>query len=202
MKRESIAYLISGTLFGVLVGWIIGSQQAVRVAPAPPPASAAVPNEMPAAPPLDTERAETLRKTAEAQPSNAGVRVELANLFYDAQQYDRAVPWYEAALKLTPKNADVSTDLAFCYFSMGQIERALAQIDQSLVMDPKHVKTLLNQGVIRAFGKSDLRGAADSWQRVIAIAPGSEESKRAQQGLDGIRASHPEVLNSGRGGTR
>jgi len=204
MKRESIVYLISGALFGVLVGWIIGSQQAAPMAPtAPPAASAAAPNEAPAAPPLDMQRVAGLQKTADAEPSNAGVRVQLGNLFYDAQQYDRAAPWYEAALKLTPKDADVSTDLAFCYYAAGQTDRALTQIDRSLEMNPKHAKTLLNQGVIRAFGKSDLRGAAESWQRVIAVAPGTEDAKRAQQGLDGIKASHPEAVGpgSGRGGT-
>jgi hypothetical protein len=29
MKAESVVFAIAGTLFGLIVGWIIGSQQAV-----------------------------------------------------------------------------------------------------------------------------------------------------------------------------
>jgi len=55
MKRESLVYMISGTVFGVLVGWIIGSQQARPAAPglpsAPSAATAAPSSDAP--PPLD-----------------------------------------------------------------------------------------------------------------------------------------------------
>jgi hypothetical protein len=33
MKRESIVFLISGTFFGLIVGWILGSQQTVGPRP-------------------------------------------------------------------------------------------------------------------------------------------------------------------------
>jgi len=201
MKRESVMYLISGTLFGVLVGWIIGSQQAGPGAPArsAAPAAASAPA-APPPPPLDTQRAAALQKTAESQPSNAAARADLANLYYDAQQFESAARWYEAALTLTPNDVDVSTDLAFCYYATNQADRALDQTDRSLAIDPKHAKTLLNQGVFRAFGKQDLRGAAESWQKVIDVAPGTEEARRAQQGLDGIKASHSGTTGAGRGG--
>jgi hypothetical protein len=34
----------------------------------------------------------------------------------------------------------------------------------------RRTKTLLNQGIVRAFGKQDLDGATQSWERLIAIA--------------------------------
>ena len=171
MKRESLVFLISGTVFGLLIGWLIGSQQA---APAAVPPAAAAPSAQtpaaPAAPPLDTQRAAELEKTATAQPTNAKVRVDLADLYFNAERFDQAVPWYEAALKLEPRNVDASTDLGVCYYYTQQDDRALAQFDKSLSLDPKHVKTLFNQGIVRAFGKQDLAGASASWERVIAIA--------------------------------
>ena len=60
----------------------------------------------------------------------------------------------------------------------------------SLSIDPKHVKTLFNQGIVLAFGKQDLQGASDAWQKVIAIAPNSEEGKRAKQIIDGLKSGH------------
>ena len=126
------------------------------------------------------------------------MRVELGNLYFDAERFDLALPWYEAALKLDPKNVDVSTDLAVCYYYPTSIDRALAQLDRSLAIDPKHSKTLLNQGIIRAFGKQDLAGATESWQKVVEIAPDSRRSaQRAQQGLDGLKSAHGATTGGG-----
>lgn len=189
MKRDAVAFALSGTLFGLLVGWIIGSQQAaspptpVAAATAPAPASSA-----PAA--FNATLAADLERQAAAQPASAGVRVQLGNLYFDAERYDQAAPWYEEALKLDPGNTDVSTNLALAYFATTQVDRALAQLDRSLAIDPRNVKALFTQGVVRARGKQDLPGAAESWQRVVDVAPNSKEGQQAQQGLDAIRSAH------------
>lgn len=199
MKRESLAFLVSGVVFGVLVGWIVGSQQgtpAPSTATTPAAAAPAAQGQTtPPPPPLDTQRAAELEKTAKAEPSNAAARVELANLYFNAERFDLAAPWYEAALKLNPKDVNASTDLGVCYYYLQQDDRALTQFEHSLSIDPKHVKTLFNQGIVRAFGKQDLPGASESWEKVIAIAPDSEEGKRAKQIIDGVKSGH-----SGAGG--
>jgi hypothetical protein len=82
---------------------------------------------------------------------------------------------------------------------MGQMDRALAQIDRGLSIDPQHPKALLNQGVNRAFGKQDLVGAAESWEKVVAAAPDSQEAVRARQGLEGLRAAHNAAETAGGG---
>ena len=207
MKRESIVFSLAGMFFGVLVGWILGSQQAGPAAP-PAAAAAATSSAAPAAPspaaapPLDTKRAGELERNATAQPTNAAIRVELADLYFDSERFDLATPWYEAALKIDPNNINASTDLGVCYYYLNQVDRSLAQLDHSLAIDPKHAKTLLNQGIVRAFGKQDFRGAADSWQKVVTLAPGSTEAQQAKQGLDGIKSAHPEIGGGagGRGG--
>lgn len=196
MKRDSLAFALSGVLFGLLVGWIIGSQQGRAPAPAAVPQQAAAASASGGRggtaqpPPFDVARATELERQATAEPRNAAVRTELGNMYFDGERYDRAIAWYEAALKLDDKNVNVSTDLAVAYYYSNQVDRALAQIDYSLKLDSKHLKTLLNQGIIRAFGKSDLAGAQESWQQVVSIAPTSEEGKRAQQGLEGLRSAH------------
>lgn len=195
MKREAIAYAISCTFFGVLIGWILGSQSAAPATAGPPaPAAAAAapasPQGPPPAPPLDVQRASDLERLAKAQPTNAALRIDLGNLYYDAQRFDLAAPWYEAALKINPKDVNASTDLSVCYYEMQQIDRALTQLDVSLAIDPAHPKSLLNQGIVRAFGKRDLKGAQQSWERVLAVAPNSEEAQRAKQGLEGIKSAH------------
>jgi len=193
MTREAVIFGVSGTMFGLLAGWIIGSQQA-RPLPSPQVASQSAPapasqQSSPAPPPLDVKRASALEQEAKSRPTDAKVRADLANLYFDAERFDLAVPWYEAAFKLDNRDINVSTDLAVSYYYTNNADLALKQIDQSLAIDPNHGKTLLNQGIIRAFGKRDLAGAQESWEKVVRVAPNTPEALRAQQGLDGLRAS-------------
>ena len=194
MSRDALAFALAGTFFGLLVGWMIGSQQGRPAAPAVPAAAQAAPaSGGDAAAPFDAQRAAELERQASERPRDAAVRAELGNMHFDAGQYDQAARWYELALAIDPRNVDVSTDLAVAYYYTQQADRALAQLDHSLSVDARHLKTLLNQGIIRAFGKQDLAGAAESWQRVVALAPDSPEGRRAQQGLDGLKAAHAGV---------
>ena len=194
MNRESVVFAISGTMFGLLVGWILGTQQAAGPAAVAAPAgqqSAQLPATPAAPPPLDVQRAAALERQANDESANAAVRVDLGNLYFDAERYDLAISWYEAALKLNPKDVNASTDLAVAYYSSNQIDRALAQFDVSLKIDPSHTKTLLNQGIVRAFGKQDLEGATQSWERLIAMAPNSPEATRAKEASAAIQTAHP-----------
>ena len=74
------------------------------------------------------------------------------------------------------------------YYYTNQADRAVKQFEHSLSIDPKHTKTLLNLGIVKAFGKQDLSGAAAAWERVVALAPDSPEGERAKKALEGLRA--------------
>ena len=194
MPRESVVFGLAGVFFGILVGWIVGSQQGA----APRPASAAVaeraaPSGQSSAAPLDESRAATLAQAAERDPRDVRVRLELGNLFFDAERFEDAVRWYEQALAIEPRNVSASTDLGIAYYYMNQPDRALQQFDRSLAIDPRHTKTLLNLGIVRAFGKDDLEGATQALERVVEYAPDSPEGKRAKQALDSMRNAHPNL---------
>ena len=193
MSKDSLVVGVAGVFFGVLIGWIIGSQQstAPRVGSMAPHQSASAPAQT--APALDESRASALRAAAERDPKDVAARVQLANLYFDAERFDEASRWYEAALSTDPRNVNASTDLGISYYYMNQPDRALAQFDRSLAIDPNHSKTLLNVGIVRAFGKQDLEGAARAWQRVLEVAPNSPEARAAKQALDGVRSAHPDV---------
>jgi len=195
MKPESIAFGIAGVVFGLIAGWIIGSQQTallpgrpplVAEAPSAPTAGAA-----PAAALLDENKIKALTTVAEQQATNAQPRVELGNLYFDAERYTDAIKWYGDALKLAPRDVNVSTDLAVSYYYTNQPDRALQQFDESLKIDPNHAKTLLNLGIVRAFGKQDLSGAEQAWERVIALEPNSPEGQAAKRALDSLKSAHP-----------
>jgi tetratricopeptide (TPR) repeat protein len=194
MKSDAIAFGIAGVAFGLIAGWIIGTQQATlsRV-PAQPAAAASspAPAAAPAAAILDENKVNAFKSVADREPTNPKPRVELGNIYFDAERYDDAIKWYGDALKLDPKDVNVSTDLGVSYYYTNQPDKALAQFDQSLKIDPKHAKTILNVGIVKAFGKQDLDGAQQAWQQVIQLAPDSPEGQAAKRALDSLRSAHP-----------
>jgi cytochrome c-type biogenesis protein CcmH/NrfG len=205
MKAESIVLAVAGAFFGLIVGWVIGSQQVAppQVASAPVAAPLQAQTQAsqpqgtmpPAQPPrpLDEAQAATLQAAAAKSPNDAQVRIELGNLYFDADRYSDAARWYEEALRLDPKNANLSTDLGVSYYYLNQPDRALQQFEHSLSLDPRHAKTMLNQGIVRAFGKQDLAGAVAAWEKLIQVAPTSPEAETAKRALQGIKSAHPNI---------
>jgi cytochrome c-type biogenesis protein CcmH/NrfG len=190
VPKESVVFGLAGVFFGILVGWMIGSQQA-RTPAATTSAPPAAAQQAQTAPPFDQSRATALEATIAANASDVESRVQLGDLYFDAERFADATRWYEDALKINPKHVNASTDLGIAYYYMNQPDRALQQFERSLSIDPKHTKTLLNIGIVRAFGKQDLEGAAKVWQEVVDLAPSSPEAGMARQALQGLRSAHP-----------
>ena len=205
MRSDSIVFAIAGMCFGIILGWVIGTQQAGKqsaavvqmqsapAAPAPAADSQASATRQP--PALDEAKVQQMMTIIKSDPNNAGAHVQLGNVYFDAERYADAIKWYEDGLKLDPKNVDASTDLGVSYYYSNRTDEALKQFDYSLKLNPTHTKTLLNQGIVLAFGKRDLQGATAAWKKVVELAPGSPEALAAGQGLQGIAAA------SGRGAT-
>lgn len=200
MKAESIVFAVAGMCFGVILGWVLGSQQAggrvSAVAPeaqqgSAPPAGGAQPAV------LDEARVQGLLTILESDPRNAGALVQLGNTYFDAQRYPDAIKYYEQALAIDPANVDASTDLGVSYYYSNRPDDALKQFEVSLKRDARHTKTLLNKGIVLAFGKQDLDGASAVWSQVVDIAPGTPEAEAAKRGLDGITASRANAAPAG-----
>jgi cytochrome c-type biogenesis protein CcmH/NrfG len=196
MRADAIVVGIAGSLFGLIIGWVLGTQQAAGTArQAAPVAQAAPASSASATPqpvPIDPERVRALENMAAQNAKDPQPRVQLGNIYFDGEQYAQAITWYEQAIALNPNDPNVSTDLGVAYYYTNQPDRALRQFDHSLTVDPKHIKTLLNVGIVRAFGKQDLQGAAQAWQQVVDIDPNSPEGQAARKGLDGIKSAHPD----------
>jgi len=191
MRSDSIVFAVAGMCFGVILGWVIGVQQAGQTSAA---LTTAVPageaaGGAPQAPPLDEARVQSLMTVIKNDPENAGAALQLANTYFDVQQYAEAITWYEESLRIDPSNPDASTDLGISYYYSGLTDRALEQFDVSLTLDPRHTKTMLNQGMVLAFGRQNLAGAQAAWQQVVTLAPNSPEGQAASQALEGIAAA-------------
>jgi tetratricopeptide (TPR) repeat protein len=212
MKRESWVLGIAGVFFGLLVGWIIATQMvrpAGNLNPAVDAAAASAgggaegqPTQNPTSPnqqgataaPVDEARVRELVAQANQRPKDAAIRAQIGNIYFDAERYADSIKWYEESLAIDPNNADVSTDLGVGYYYTNQTDRALQQFAKSLEVNPKHTKTMLNIGMVKAFGKRDLAGAAEAWKKVVELAPpDSPEGRAARQALDALKQAHPDT---------
>ena len=170
---------IAGILFGVIVGYVIGSGQlqAPGVAAAPASSAAAAPQSTTLVTDADLQ---PYRDSRAQDPKNAGAAAALANKLYDAGRYSDAIPYYQQALTNDPKNVSVSTDLGTAMFYAGRADDALAQLQKSLAIDPQHAQTLFNIGIVKRDGKNDKKGAVEAWERLLASNPGYPEAARVQ----------------------
>ena len=193
MRSDAVAYGIAGILFGLIAGWIIGSQyesqrrQPMSAATAP---AAAAPQAQ-APPPLDEAKVTAFRSAAEREPKNAAPRAQLGDLYFGSERFDEAVKWYEQALALAPSDVRVTSQLAMAYYYTNQTDRALQQLERATKVDPKHAETWLNLGFVRAFGKQDLGGAEQAWQQVIKLAPETPEGQAAKRAIESLKSAHP-----------
>lgn len=193
MRSDAIAYVVAGICFGVILGWVIATQQVRQAARQPVAATSSAQGgatAAPAAPPLDTAREQALTAQLQRNPDDAEATIELANVYFDAERWTDAIRWYEHALELDPDNANASTDLGVSYYNDNQPDRALEQFEHSLKLDPLHTKTLFNKGIVLAFAKEDLNGAVEQWKQVVDLAPGSSEGLAASQLLEGVATAH------------
>ncbi len=192
--RELLVLGVAAACSLSVMGWIIWSERPVPAAALHEPTTAAtaaadaVPE--PEVREVDAERAAALEAAARAAPDDAGVRVSLGDLYFDAQQFETAISWYEEAVAVDPAHVDGNTSLAMSWFHAGDTQRAIETFDRSLEIDAAHPRTLLNLGIVRALGFRDLAGALAAWEQVIVAAPDSREALDARELLDRVGAAH------------
>jgi tetratricopeptide (TPR) repeat protein len=189
MRRESLILGLAVVCSMAIMGWIIWAER-----PVPPVPSAVAPTDTPADEvqmlPLDDARVAELMSAAEADAEDLDARVSLAALYFGAQRFAQAIPWFEEALTLTPDNVEASTNLGISYYYVGSPERAVGQLERSLEIDPTHAQTLVSLGLVKAFGLQDLEGATAAWERALEVAPDSPEARAAREAINRLQAAH------------
>jgi tetratricopeptide (TPR) repeat protein len=128
------------------------------------------------------------QKIAE-DPQNADYRTQIANLYYDLGQYEKAVDFYQQSLDIRPGDPDVETDLAACFNYLGRIDKALETLDRVLQYHPGFPQAMFNKGVVLAYGKKDVQGAIRIWEDLLRLDPAFSQKAELQQKIDQLKAS-------------
>ena len=125
--------------------------------------------------------AESLLAQLQDKPNDADLLYKIGNVYYDAQQYQEAISYYQKTLKQNPNLPDVRTDMATAFYYAGDTDASLKEFDVVLKDNPKHANALFNQGMIRWRGKMDIKGAAESWKKLLAANPDFPRRQEVEQ---------------------
>jgi TPR repeat protein len=205
LKREHVAFLLGGLVFGILFGFGLAHAIANRPgtvaaagegteipSPAGPPAPSQVPSggQVPSgaqggggAPML--AELQRLQQQVRDHPDDAAAWTRIANLYHDAGMYSQAVGFYEQAATLLPGDPNVLTDLGVCYRGAGDPEKALQAFARAEKADPRHWQSLYNQVVVYGLDLKQPAQAQAALRRLEAVnpqAPGLAALKEAVEG--------------------
>ncbi|HTS37199.1 MAG TPA: tetratricopeptide repeat protein [Candidatus Solibacter sp.] len=124
---------------------------------------------------------EPLLEAVTRDPNDYEALVKLANVFYDGQEFQNAIPYYERALAIHPENPDVRTDMGTAYWYMGNADKAIEAMETSLKYRPGHPQTLFNLGWVRWQGKSNPKGAIQAWEQLLKANPDYPQKQQVEQ---------------------
>ena len=123
---------------------------------------------------------EQLRKRVEADSTDSGAMLRLANLLHDGKFMDQAIVYYKKYLVLNEKDPDARVDLGICYFERGDKDRAIAEMRKALTYAPTHQLAHFNLGIVN-LGSGNIDVAIEWFKKCIAIAPQTETARRAEE---------------------
>ncbi len=154
MKLESAVFAVAGMCFGIILGWVIGTQQARSAVPPPRPrpppqrqsAQAGGGNTQRQAPALDEAKVQSLTTILQSDPKNASAALQLANTYFDAERWNDAITWYERTVKLEPSNVDANTDLGVAYYYVNRTDEALGHVRAQPQAGPQAHQDAAQQG--------------------------------------------------------
>jgi tetratricopeptide (TPR) repeat protein len=188
MRRDTLVFTVAGTLFGLVVGYMAASWDVVpRPAAVVAAPVASGPGPAPA-PRLNPDEVKAMESLAARQPGDAAVRVELGNLYMDAELWDEAVRWYREALAINPGLVGTITDLGASLVSAGKPEEALAAFEKVLQADPGHRNALYNKGIaLLQMGRA--KDAAAAWEDLLKHHPDDPQLQGLRGRIEQIRAT-------------
>ncbi|MBL0210778.1 MAG: tetratricopeptide repeat protein [Holophagaceae bacterium] len=195
MNRDILIGIVMGLLGGFIIGYFTGTSRSSSQAP--PAIAAAIPMPLSGAAPIGIPPdAGTIPNTTEAQarmfsnlqlvarePKNLVAWTQLGNDYFDTHQPQKAVEAYAKALELEPNNPNVLTDQGIMYRQLMAYDKAIANFEKSSKLDPKHVQSLFNMGIVYSQDLKQNEKAIKAWNRVIEIAPTSQQAAQARAGI-------------------
>ncbi len=112
-----------------------------------------------------------LEQEVALNPTNVNAWIQLGNIYFDTNSFEKAIRAYEKSLELSPNNANVLTDLGVMYRRTGQPQKALDAFDRAMTIAPGHEQSRFNKGIVLRYDLNDREGAIKAWEELLKINP-------------------------------
>jgi tetratricopeptide (TPR) repeat protein len=175
---QTIVTLSVGALLGFAGGYFAGGGG--RPAPLPPAGEVASGD--------SGDRLAQLAKAAERDPENPEILTEMGNLYYDREDWNRAIACYEKARRKAPGNPNLLSDLGAAHRNRGDFDRAAAYFRKARAGDPNHWQSLLNLVLLEAFDRRDPKAAQSTFDELKRRFPDIPQLDRIQAQISSLRA--------------
>jgi len=121
------------------------------------------------------EIANCFMKTIELDPDQAGVYVDLGNVFCETSQFHNAANCFKKAIELAPDYTDAYYNLGIAYKAMGSPDLSIKNYKKALLLNPDDTEALLNLGnILSHFNKFD--EALESYRKILTIDPANTDA--------------------------
>jgi tetratricopeptide (TPR) repeat protein len=108
--------------------------------------------------------------------------VDRGNLFYDRQEYDKAISAYEQAIQYDSHNIQAYHNKGSALAALSRYEEAIAVYEQALHINPQKTETSKNLGyALKYLGR--FKEALDVFKRALQISPQDQELKEITSAL-------------------
>jgi tetratricopeptide (TPR) repeat protein len=172
-------------LVGALVGFIGGYFAAGGGRPSP--GGAPTSNGRAAAGSAD--RVTELRQALERDPENPGLWTTLGNIYYDREEWDRAIEAYDKARRKAPSDPNLLSDLGAAHRNRGDFKQALGFFEKARAADPDHWQSLLNLVLCETFDVRDASAAERHLRELKRRYPDLPNLDRIEQEIGNLRTA-------------
>jgi len=123
------------------------------------------------------------RHVLELAPNDLEALRGVGNIYYDFEEYAKAIDYYKKYLALSPEDANVRTDLGTMYLYTNDTDRAIAEYQTVITQKPEFFQAYFNMGI--AYQE---RGESDKAQQTLARAKALTTDKNIQARIDQVIA--------------
>ena len=146
--------------------------------------------------PSNSDHIRALEEEVVRSPENVAAWRQLGNLYFDSDQYQKAIASYQQVLKREPQNADVRSDLGVMYRRNGQPEEAIKAFDLAMAADPGHETARFNKGIVLIHDLKDNENGLRAWEELVNLNP-SAKAPNGQSVAELIRQYKERIDKSG-----
>ena len=125
----------------------------------------------------------SFRHVLELAPNDLDALRGVGNVYYDFEEFDKAIDYYQKYLTLRPDDASVRTDIGTMYLYSNNIDRAIAEYQTVIAKKPDFFQAYFNLGV--AYQE---KGDAEQARSFLLKAKSLTTEKTIQDRIDQVLA--------------